>query len=619
MECGERSKLLTTRIKERKWRIVLALAGVVVVGCVLFELLGNRVGRPLVATVFPFHKPLPGLSLDNAPLIGLHGLVALSIVLVARWLFFTRKSPGEQVEKTTPALAFIFIGQVLFVWLLVSLKLFAFRSLGNEIDVLPSAKQFVQPGWLPNDWYLNLDIGYRNVFNSMQGNLIAWLGFENGAYVGRLTVYLLFATAIVFFFRTIKLRMIVGAFVLLVFLRYQSLVAGEWMVLGVDTKTISYSFVLLALSFFLRKKYYAGFACAGAAVSFHILVGGYASLCLAVAALSNQAWRSEWRVHLKRCWPYFITGAIGLLAIANQLFASGAADASAAWNVYVQYRVPHHVLPSAWGSGWIVRFTLCLVLFGAIFKWVKPGAARFLAAFALGSALLFVCGLVIDAVGPPHLLRYYWFRFPDVILPFLSFVFCGLALDALISRAHTLRQLPPKLKGLVNLTQEHVVPVVLTTVLALMVYRSLGKQVFNYTLLREEIPSKQAEAFAWIKANTPRDASFLIDPTIEGFYLQSQRAKFVSLKHSPQSADHILEWYKRIKMINNGSDLAGIDDKTIAQLTANYHALSESEIQQIAKTYGIDHVLTDTNQTWSFEPVYRNEDYVVYQLPAAAP
>ncbi|MGL5075030.1 MAG: DUF6798 domain-containing protein, partial [Waterburya sp.] len=34
----------------------------------------------------------------------------------------------------------------------------------NEVDVLPLAKQFVAPDWIPNDWYLNLETNYRALF-----------------------------------------------------------------------------------------------------------------------------------------------------------------------------------------------------------------------------------------------------------------------------------------------------------------------------------------------------------------------------------------------------------------------------------------------------------------------
>lgn len=49
--------------------------------------------------------------------------------------------------------------------------------------------QYVGTSWLPEDGYLNLNVGYRNLFNSLFGHSITIFGFENGAYVSRIILY----------------------------------------------------------------------------------------------------------------------------------------------------------------------------------------------------------------------------------------------------------------------------------------------------------------------------------------------------------------------------------------------------------------------------------------------
>ena len=47
----------------------------------------------------------------------------------------------------------------------------------NEIDVLLLAKQFMDPGEILNNWYLNLETGYRYLFQTIFGQSIARVGF----------------------------------------------------------------------------------------------------------------------------------------------------------------------------------------------------------------------------------------------------------------------------------------------------------------------------------------------------------------------------------------------------------------------------------------------------------
>src|SRR4051812_12797307 len=51
----------------------------------------------------------------------------------------------------------------LFVLILLPLDVMGER-VWNEADVLPLARQAVDPSWVPHDWYLNQPPGYRAAF-----------------------------------------------------------------------------------------------------------------------------------------------------------------------------------------------------------------------------------------------------------------------------------------------------------------------------------------------------------------------------------------------------------------------------------------------------------------------
>lgn len=88
----------------------------------------------------------------------------------------------------------------------------------NEVDVLPIAKQFVNPNWMSTDWYLNQPPGYRLLFQSIFGRLIDSLGFLYGAMVGRLFCYTLVALGIVLISRRLQINRLLLVFSVFLFL-----------------------------------------------------------------------------------------------------------------------------------------------------------------------------------------------------------------------------------------------------------------------------------------------------------------------------------------------------------------------------------------------------------------
>ena len=126
------------------------------------------------------------------------------------FLFERRNQSGIRNGRNKFFLSLAPISAVLLISILISVKQFSFNYITNEVDSLPSARQFVERTWLPNDWYLNLDIDYRQPFNLAMGTLVSWLGFEYGAYAGRILVYLLLAVSIYTLFRAFRLRISFG-------------------------------------------------------------------------------------------------------------------------------------------------------------------------------------------------------------------------------------------------------------------------------------------------------------------------------------------------------------------------------------------------------------------------
>jgi len=67
---------------------------------------------------------------------------------------------SETIEKHWLGRNIVFL--TVLIYLILRLLFTDLLSV-NEHDVLAVGKQFANPSWIPADWYLNLDSGYRHV------------------------------------------------------------------------------------------------------------------------------------------------------------------------------------------------------------------------------------------------------------------------------------------------------------------------------------------------------------------------------------------------------------------------------------------------------------------------
>jgi hypothetical protein len=560
--------------------------------------------------------------LDNLRLLGFDVLLIGIVTLALGWLVIPRWSSLAN-RGFVLALSSTPVRAILLIWFLITVSRLSLPYLGNEVDILPSARQSVQRSWLPNDWYLNLEIGYRQPFNFVSGSLVSLLGFRCGAYIGRLLIYFLLAVALYAFFKAFRLRLSYGLLAVLLFLSNQSLIAGEWIAGGVETKTIAYALVILSCATFFQKRYLLGFAFAGAAMSFHALVGLYAMFCIAVALLLTGTSRPQWRTYVTHSWPFFLTGIFGLQAIIIHLLPQHGIRVIEAWEIYVTYRVPHHVLPSAWPAYlWVAKLSLATCLFLVMYFIAGHSRAiRFISAYALGSVLLFFFGLSLYTWGETHQLRYYWFRFPDVMVPFMSIILIAFALDVFPDRRKLMLSIPDNLQNRMRALLTLGRPTLLTVAVILIMLQS----TYQLQMRHRGSPEEKARVTAtgpvleWIEENTSKDAVFLVDPTMSDFYIRAQRSMFVSFKHSPQSAADILEWYKRIKIANGNRPPAKSGFGSLEEIKTDFYNLDEDEIRQIGDSYRVDYYLGLPQQPLTFDRVYSDTNFTLYKTNGVTP
>lgn len=477
----------------------------------------------------------------------------------------------------------------------------------NEMDVLPSAYSVYNTGWLAHDRYLSLSIPYRELFGYIIGYFIDIAGFIPVLILGRILTYSLFAIAYYKLLEAAKVHFLIGALSLIAYLFWfgDGAFYGEWMVGGLETKAFSYVFLIFSLSSFLKKQVRACLFFAGLALSFHIMVGGYFMICLLLVLLISHLKREPLLSDfIKNSFYFFLGGAWGLFGVYSHLNVGS--ETNYGWEIYTQIRVPYHVFPKF--SPWSLIVPFVFFLFNFLnFKLSKSDALRTLSAFGIAAYTISLIGFLVYFLGETSLLRFYLFRFNDAIQPFLVIIILGSILSGYIGFSK-------------NIIYRVIAPVLTFSFVGFCFANSnnlIGQMSpSNYSekamLNKSSVDLIMSE---WIKENTDPESVFIVPPDMSNFYMEANRSMFVSWKHSPQSANEIEEWYRRITLLNRGKDamvenLFGQED-----LARNYSELNQLEILNIKNEYPkLSYIILPRISSVEFPLVYETEKLKLYSL-----
>jgi len=501
--------------------------------------------------------------------------------------------------------------RVLFLWGIITLSVY-FSNHWNESDVLPLARQFMDRQWLPTDWYLNLRTDYRVLFDILVGSFLSKVDFQTVSLTGCLLEYLAYAFALDSLYRALHLRFEYGAAALALFLGQQFLVAGEWMIGGLETKVFAYLCVLFSISLILNERYRPAFFLAGLAFSFHPLIGMYSFFCLCVALFCIAIRTGEFWKLFKSAWLFLVSGLAGFFSIFQQLRFSSSSN-NRAWEIYVLFRLPRHLYPAAWqGLTWIWLLGLSILLIIVLLRVVHEKKIKFLLIYLLCSVGLFGIGLIFYSLGLISWLRFYWFRLADVMIPFLLpiLLLSFLSTGWLDQKMEKFRRKP---KFFSNENPNRSLSVL---ILILTVFISLGNfaTTFREYQKQEQAMSSERTVFAWIAGNTPKEAVFLVDPTLADFYLTAQRSMFCSLKHLPSYEDEILEWHDRLSLCNGGKEFNQSGATVAGELQDNFYQLSLTQIKMIARQYAVSYYLGNEERQLNLPLIYDSGSYRLYLI-----
>lgn len=459
--------------------------------------------------------------------------------------------------------------QVMAVFIVITTSCWPWQPVsGNEPDTVSAARQWADPTWLPNDWYLNLDIPYRVPFNLVVGPASARWGLEAGSALGRLITFALLAAAVVALLRSLRINVWVGLLPIAIYLGWPSLGADERMVGMADAKAFAYPFGVAALAAVVARRYRLAAAMAGFALSFHVLVGLMHAAALAVALLAqhHRGPAGTRRPRARDLWPLLVTGSWGLWTAWRTVVESMNSEGGAGWDIYTTFRIPHHVLPSAWDPAPLFPWQLWLtgaIVTALLVIWRGRALVVPAAGFVLGACALHLLGSAVLALGEESLLRYYWFRLADTWVPLGAALGVAGVLTALSARRG------PWVRRLSAATA---VALALTIAIPTFVDRRVRMQEAQS---REEA-SDRYRLFAWVSDNLPRDAVVVVDPDQLQWYPQADRAAWALYKSSPQSAGDVLIWSRRLELATGVPIRAGTTRRelTAGEKSLGTHALA---------------------------------------------
>jgi hypothetical protein len=389
--------------------------------------------------------------------------------------------------------------------------------------------------------------------------------------------------------------------------------AGEWVVGGFEAKGLAYVLVFAALTSLVRDRWNMTFLLLGGASALHVLVGGWSAIAVAMCwLLSPDAPR------LPRLMPGIIGGALlALPGIVPALELNWGAEpqlVADANDIYVFRRLPHHLVPESFRWPFLVRYLLMVLAWAAMnAKPTENPRLRRLNLIVVAALAISFAGMLLSQLtaNSPELkaaiLRYYWFRLADVMVP------VGIGLGTVVRLAGE----SPKSKVQSPKFQWGVAG----WVVACAVVVGFANGEYAAWGLFQNVPRADKsgkvlshddwrEVCQWMAENTPEGSLAITPRMAQTFTWYSGRGEVVSWKDLPQDALAVDRWWHRLEDIYAmpHPDYQGRWHESLTEVSAD-------RLRELGAKYGADYLLVEAEPSISLPNIYRNGSYAIYRLP----
>lgn len=507
----------------------------------------------------------------------------------------------------------------------------------NEAHYLVKAKNYWDPAYCAGDLFASSGKAQTTFYWTL-GWLTQFVSLGTTAWVGRVIGWLMIAIGLRQCCRQLGLpafHSLGVAVIWLVGIQYGNL-AGEWVVGGIEAKVPAYAMVLLGLSEIIRRNWSRGWIWLGGASAFHVLTGGWAVVAAMITFLITERWNCHGDKSRVRFFSVglFVGGGLALLGLLPALrltLDASPEDSVTAARIYSYYRISHHLLPGTFPIQWFVRHGVLAASLVGVLWFAHPSSdKRRMLWFGFAALLIAVCGLVVGvlpAYSPDlaaKLLRYYWFRLSDAMVPLaLAFWLMGLLLMERSegSLAQKRMSLPGRLASTVLLIAIGLFGWSCYQRNQLGVPPSVSHRLLGFH--GNDSIQEQRRAYAdwvavcdWVRVATPKDEIFLTPRHQQTFKWYSSRAEVVNWKDVPQDAASLLEWNRRFDHVYPRLVGAiGIGGMRVP--------ISYAKLREYRQQYGVRLMVVDNRITGKRLPLVKiypiagqsNQTYSIYELP----
>ncbi|OYP36461.1 hypothetical protein CGZ80_08590 [Rhodopirellula sp. MGV] len=508
----------------------------------------------------------------------------------------------------------------------------------NEAHYLVKAKNFWDPSFAATDLFAASGKAHTT-FYWVFGWLTKYVSLEATAWIGRVIGWSVLAAGLILCNRRLSLPPFVSLAVAVLWIAgiEKGNLAGEWVIGGIEGKVPAYGFGLIGLASVIQRRWSTAWIWFGIASAFHVLTGGWLVVASMVAFVATERRRKngEHDGPAARFFTpgLFIGGAIamaGLIPALELTMAATAEQRSLAARIYSYVRIRHHLLPSDFPAHWFIRHGILVAgMYALVFLGRGSAVRRRLGWVGVGATLITAMGFVVGAlpaVAPDlaaKLLRYYWFRLGDAIVPL---VIALLLADALF-----------------NTNGGQPWPVQVRQGLRWIAVVAIGIAVFvvgesSYDRLRIGVPPSASHRLLgfdpnasaeqlqqgfrdwvavcdWIRSSTPEDEVFLTPRHQQTFKWYAGRGEVANWKDVPQDARSLITWLERFD---------DIFPKQLGDVSINAMRvpINYSKLRKYGKRYGVRFMVVD-NRIASSIPLAKiypvanqqNATYSVYELP----
>jgi hypothetical protein len=547
--------------------------------------------------------------------------------------FLSKLHPGRDVNSPEPDHRW---SAALPAWVEIALIFILFFVLAgtpppdvNEAHYVAKAKHYWNPEWCRNDHFLNSADAHL-VFYWSFGWLTKFFALPTVTWIGRVVTWLLLAWS----WRRMSLAIVPSPlFSLLTAALFAGLMrwghmAGEWVIGGLEAKGFAYVLIWLAIEAILRARWRTAIVYLGGASAFHVIAGGWSLVMTAIAWVATTR---EQRPRIRTLLPSLIVAAgLALFGLVPGLTLSTAAPAEVvheANRINVFERLSHHLLFHELPHIFIARHAALLVAWlGLAYrlkgKWENSEPAvrlKTLNKIVLGAAVIALTGIVLDQsllyfrMIAASVLRFYWFRLSDVMLP------VGVTFGWAVWLYQLKTQRSSQYSWMLSATL-----VVLCANVSHVVYEHLNDPrpgAVSQSMPAEALDSEQrmarfaewTQVCSWIQDNTPADAVFLTPRHQQTFQWYAGRSEVVSAKNFPQDAIGIVQWRQRME---------DVFPRDIEQADLSAHG--EEGLIKLAEKYSFQYVVLDravSRRSLKFERLYPEKMagttyYEVFQMPS---